>query len=88
MKEKQAQTAELAGRLQALSPLSVLARGFTLAEKKEHGAKTLIGSAADLSPGDIFLLRFSDGEAVCRAESVERKEKEGGNENAGEKNDL
>lgn len=88
VKEKQAQTAELAGRLQALSPLSVLARGFTLAEKKEHGAKTLIGSAADLSPGDIFLLRFSDGEAVCRAESVERKEKEGGNENAGEKNDL
>lgn len=85
---KQAQAAELAGRLQALSPLSVLARGFALAEKEKNGVRTLIGSAADLSPGERFLLRFSDGEAACRAEAVENHREEGGSENAGKENDI
>ena len=67
---KESRAAELTGKLHALSPLSVLARGYALAEKEQEETTTLISSAADLSPGEIFTLRFADGKAVCRAKSV------------------
>ena len=71
VREKQAQAAALAGRLQALSPLAVLARGFSLAERQEDGEPAVIGLAAALAAGDRFSLRFADGRALCRAEAVE-----------------
>ena len=45
------------GRLEALNPLSVLSRGFAVAE---HDGK-IIKSTSNLSVGDVITLRFADG---------------------------
>lgn len=57
----------LAARLEMLSPLKVLARGYAAAFDKNGNT---IGRAALLSPGDRFSLQFQDGRAVCRAEKL------------------
>lgn len=59
--------AEMAGRLQALSPLAVLARGYAVAEQEGN----TLTSARKLSPGERFTVRFSDGLVGVLAESVE-----------------
>lgn len=55
--------------LDALSPLKVLTRGYTIATEKEEN-KT-IPSASGLSPGDRFRLRFWDGTVIC--ETIEKE---------------
>ena len=58
----------LASSLDAMSPLRVLSRGYTVAAK-ESGA--LIRSAAELQVGDKLKLSFADGAADCRVETVQ-----------------
>lgn len=53
--------ASLAGRLDALSPLKVLSRGYSIA-KTEKG---IVRSASELTSGDKFTLKLSDGEKEC-----------------------
>ena len=57
-KEKQTQYIELITKLDALSPLKTLSRGYTLTEKDNK----IIKSAKDLSKKDKILLKFYDGE--------------------------
>ncbi|MEE3260133.1 MAG: exodeoxyribonuclease VII large subunit [Candidatus Latescibacterota bacterium] len=57
-----------ATRLDDLSPLTSLARGFALAEKVADGG--LVRDGADLKSGDKLHLRFHRGGAIC---SVEEK---------------
>ena len=57
-----------ATRLDDLSPLTSLARGFTMAEKTTDGR--LVRASADIQPGDKLKLRFRRGGAIC---SVEEK---------------
>ncbi len=83
----QARLAGLAGRLDALSPLSVLARGYAIASLGKGKRRTLITSVESLPPGGRFTLRFSDGEAECRAEEVKKIIK-GGPGDGGEKPEL
>jgi exodeoxyribonuclease VII large subunit len=52
-----------AGKLEMLSPLSVLARGYTIV-KDEQGR--LVFRAADVSSGQDLTLRFEDGEVGCQ----------------------
>ncbi|MBP3436070.1 MAG: exodeoxyribonuclease VII large subunit [Clostridia bacterium] len=54
--------ATAAGKLDALSPLRVLSRGYALAGK--GGA--VLRSAAGVQPGDDIQLRLHDGELDCR----------------------
>ena len=61
----------LAAALDAMSPLRVLTRGYSLAED-ERGA--LIRSAAQLHPGDRVRLRFAVGGADCTVDSVKEGE--------------
>ncbi len=49
---------EAAGRLNALSPLTVLSRGYAVAQTEEG---TLIRSSRALKPGDKLILTVSDG---------------------------
>jgi exodeoxyribonuclease VII large subunit len=58
-----------AGRLDALSPLLQLDRGYVIASR-ERGRAGLV-SAADLMPGDRLWLRFSRGQAKTRVESID-----------------
>ncbi|MEE0944311.1 MAG: exodeoxyribonuclease VII large subunit [Clostridia bacterium] len=53
---------ELAAKLDALSPLKVMARGFSLATDEDGH---IIRSADELKAGDKFTLRLSDGKARC-----------------------
>ena len=49
-------------KLDALSPLKTLSRGYSIALTKEG---KLISHAADAVPGTEFTLKLSDGEADC-----------------------
>ena len=57
--------ANLATRLESLSPLNVLARGYslTLTDKGK-----LLRSAADVNVGDSLLTRLAEGEIISRVE--------------------
>lgn len=55
----------LAAALDAMSPLKVLGRGYSIAQRKDG---TVLSSVEDVIPGDVFRLRLSDGELECRAE--------------------
>ncbi|MDR3314182.1 MAG: exodeoxyribonuclease VII large subunit [Oscillospiraceae bacterium] len=59
----------LAGRLEALSPLGVLARGYALA--KRGGAA--LTRAAMLAPGERLELLFQDGAATVQVEEIQMK---------------
>jgi exodeoxyribonuclease VII large subunit len=60
--------AGLAGRLNALSPLSTLARGYAV---PLDPAGRVLRRAADFAPGEAFRLRVVDGSVECRVESTE-----------------
>lgn len=53
----------LASKLDALSPLKVLGRGYAI-PRKEDGA--VVHSTADVAPGDALKLRVADGEINCQ----------------------
>jgi exodeoxyribonuclease VII large subunit len=55
---------EKLGRLEALSPLATLGRGYALVERLPE--RSLVRSAAQLSVGDDVRLRFASGEARAR----------------------
>ncbi|OYT70068.1 MAG: exodeoxyribonuclease VII large subunit [Chloracidobacterium sp. CP2_5A] len=59
--------AEALARLDALSPLRVLARGYALAQ---HPDGRLIRSTGDIQPGAPFKARLADGYLHGRAEAV------------------
>ncbi|HYW11977.1 MAG TPA: exodeoxyribonuclease VII large subunit [Longimicrobium sp.] len=60
--------AALAGRLNALSPLSTLARGYAV---PLDPAGRVLRRAADFAPGAEFRLRVVDGSVTARVEAVE-----------------
>ena len=57
------------GRLDALSPLAVLERGYSIAHKIPE--EKLVKDAAALDVGDFVRVTFAKGKAICQ---VERKE--------------
>lgn len=61
---------ELAGKLQVLSPLTALARGFAIPVTPE---RRLLRSAADFAPGSRFSLTVVDGSVPCRVEHPEEE---------------
>jgi exodeoxyribonuclease VII large subunit len=56
-------------RLDSLSPLGVLGRGFSLTQRLSDGQ--LIRDADQISPGDLLSTRFAKGKAISRVEEVE-----------------
>ena len=61
------QLASLAAKLHSLSPLAVLARGYTLASTPDEHT---VGTVRALSGGDRLRVRFCDGTADCTVQSV------------------
>ena len=61
--------ASLAARLESLSPLSVLARGYSLTHRTRDGL--LLRSSADVSPGEQIATRLSAGKIISRVEEIE-----------------
>jgi exodeoxyribonuclease VII large subunit len=58
-----------AGRLEALSPLRVLARGYAIVTKE--GERAPVTDAKDLAPGDDVRLQLARGRAAARILSTE-----------------
>lgn len=59
----------LVGKLDAMSPLRVIARGYAVATEGNR----VITSANDLSVGSAVQLQFYDGKATCRVEEITTK---------------
>ena len=55
--------AALASKLDALSPLKVLGRGYAIPQKEDGG---VVRSTTDVIPGDALRLRVVDGEISCQ----------------------
>jgi exodeoxyribonuclease VII large subunit len=58
-----------AARLEVLSPLKTLARGYAIATRCSDG--TVVTDAAMLATGEQLLLRLHRGQVCCRVESLE-----------------
>ena len=58
----------LQGRLEAVSPLATLQRGYAIVRRKENGA--VVRNASDVAVSDELLIRVSDGEIESRVEKV------------------
>ena len=57
-----------AARLESLSPLAVLGRGYSLTQRTADGR--VIRDAAELTAGQQITTRFARGEAVSRVEEI------------------
>jgi exodeoxyribonuclease VII large subunit len=62
------QTTSLAKQLESLSPLSVLARGYSLTQRLEND--TVVDRADRLRVGERIRTRYGSGETISRVESV------------------
>jgi exodeoxyribonuclease VII large subunit len=62
----------LAGRLENLSPLAVLGRGYAVCWNADKTA--IVRSAATVPPGDRVHVTLADGEIACRVEAAGKKE--------------
>jgi exodeoxyribonuclease VII large subunit len=63
----------LAGRLENLSPLAVLGRGYAVCWNEDKTA--IIRSASTVSPGDRVQVTLAEGEIACRVETLAAAEK-------------
>lgn len=61
-----------AARLQSLSPLAVLGRGYSITQRAADGR--VIKNAAEVAPGDSIRTRLAQGDVVSRVEQVEPHE--------------
>ncbi len=68
----------LAASLEAMSPLKVLGRGYTIAQTTQG---QVVASVRQLAPGDLVHLKWSDGAASCRVEEIKTGEMGYGKEN-------
>jgi exodeoxyribonuclease VII large subunit len=64
-----AQLSALAARLETLSPLNVLTRGYSLTRTKDG---KLVRSPGDVKPGEVLVTRVAAGEIVSRVEEPEK----------------
>jgi exodeoxyribonuclease VII large subunit len=65
------QLAGLAGRLESLSPLNVLSRGYSLTRTLDG---RVIHDVAEVRPGDVVTTRLAAGEFTSRVEEVRPRE--------------
>ncbi|MDE5569310.1 MAG: exodeoxyribonuclease VII large subunit, partial [Ruminococcus sp.] len=62
----ESQLIEKIGRLESLSPLKVMARGYSLV----YNDKLLVRNSADLSEGDTLVIRFDKGSAEAEVKKI------------------
>jgi exodeoxyribonuclease VII large subunit len=69
LRQTRRQLEESTARLEALSPLGVLARGYSLTQRADHGQ--VVRDATELREGDQIVTRFARGQARSRVEEVD-----------------
>jgi exodeoxyribonuclease VII large subunit len=68
LKERRLQLHSAIRQLDALSPLKVMARGYSLVYDEQE--KRLIKSIADVQPGDLVKVKVADGQLDCHVWSM------------------
>jgi exodeoxyribonuclease VII large subunit len=68
VRDRENRLATLAGKIQSLSPLEVLARGYTITQGASSGA--VVREARQLRVGQLIVTRFAAGEATSKVESI------------------
>jgi exodeoxyribonuclease VII large subunit len=68
-RDRRAIVGSLAGRLESLSPLAVLERGYSVTTD-ESGR--ILRDAAELNRGQTIITRLSKGSAASKVEAVEK----------------
>ena len=66
--EKRARLQNAVGRINSLSPLNILERGYCIA--KQMPAMTIVKDSSILKTGDKLNIKFKKGEAYCRVEKI------------------
>lgn len=69
LRQSKNRLSECASRLNALSPLAVLDRGYAIAHKLPE--EQIVKRAETLTVGDLIRITFSEGKSVCRVEKNE-----------------
>jgi exodeoxyribonuclease VII large subunit len=69
LRDRQSRLAMIAGKVASLSPLEVLARGYTITRDQDSGK--VIRSTEQLRTGQSIVTRFATGEAISKVESIE-----------------
>jgi exodeoxyribonuclease VII large subunit len=69
LREYEGRIATIAGKIDSLSPLAVLARGYTITQDTRTGR--VIRAASDLREGQPITTLFGGGSAVSKVESIE-----------------
>ena len=70
LQDAQAQLSALAAKLDALSPLKVLSRGYAMA--RTDGGR-LVTSVADVCKGDTLYMDMCDGTLVCMVQDIQKE---------------
>lgn len=70
IKDKKAQFALLAGKLDALSPLKIMERGYSVVRNSDG---TIVSRLEQVKPGDMLEVSLKDGKANCSVVSTDRK---------------
>ncbi|MFC7394232.1 exodeoxyribonuclease VII large subunit [Scopulibacillus cellulosilyticus] len=70
-KQKQSDLKQLLGQLNALSPLKVMERGYSLAYDEQ---KQLVKTVKQVQPGDPLTIKLSDGTLDCQVWGIEESE--------------
>jgi exodeoxyribonuclease VII large subunit len=78
IENNRARLRRLAAQLDALSPLAVLGRGYSLTWKETAEGRRLVRAGVELAPGDAVTLQFGRGAASARIEATEERESHGG----------
>jgi exodeoxyribonuclease VII large subunit len=70
-RDKSGRFGSLVRQLDALSPLKVMARGYSLAYDEQE--KTLIRSINEVQPGDRIHVRLTDGKLDCQVWGIQEE---------------
>lgn len=68
IERRKSRLAAATGRIEALSPLSVLGRGYSICERSEDGA--IVRSAADVGVGDKVTVRLAEDTLDCSVDAA------------------
>jgi exodeoxyribonuclease VII large subunit len=69
MRHYAGELATIAGKIESLSPLAVLARGYTITQDAK--SRVAVRSTKQLRIGQSIVTRFANGEATSKIESIE-----------------
>lgn len=69
LKQKQAAFGAMAANLNALSPLKIMDRGYSIAYKDD----SLVKSISQVKKGDGLNIHLQDGQVICQVTGVEER---------------